>query len=187
CLELTLRPIAHFAQVPLAKRTISYPTRNLLNALDIGLPAHELDEQREDRRVFVYRFGSILLGQGAGKVPGILLQLGAQRFLLALELPQGFEIGIHLVPRNRDLAPKDVSHPPLPFRASISPEASKVMIVRYTVSLYAVGPDTIKPKEVADKAAQLCRELKGELRLPFFMPASRPYTRPTTGTAIPCP
>jgi hypothetical protein len=42
CLELTLRPIAHFPLIPLAERTIGNPARNVLNAADIGIPAHEM-------------------------------------------------------------------------------------------------------------------------------------------------
>ena len=43
-LELTFGPIAHFAPIPLAERTIGYPTRNLVNTADVGIPAHKIDE-----------------------------------------------------------------------------------------------------------------------------------------------
>jgi len=43
-LELTFGPIAHFPPIPLAERTISYPTRNLVNTTDVGISAHKIDE-----------------------------------------------------------------------------------------------------------------------------------------------
>ena len=43
-LELTVGPIAHFPLIPLAKRTIGNPTRNLVNSTDVGIPAHKIDE-----------------------------------------------------------------------------------------------------------------------------------------------
>ena len=43
-LELTVGPIAYFPLIPLAECTIGYPTRNLVNTTDVGIPAHKIDE-----------------------------------------------------------------------------------------------------------------------------------------------
>jgi hypothetical protein len=43
-LQLAFRPIAHFPQIPLAESTVGNPTRDLLNAVDVGIPAHKIDE-----------------------------------------------------------------------------------------------------------------------------------------------
>jgi len=64
-LEFTFRPVAYFAEIPLAKRTLGHPARKLLNTADVGIPAHKGDEQRDDRRMFAHRFGRVLVGQGA--------------------------------------------------------------------------------------------------------------------------
>jgi hypothetical protein len=42
-LALTFGPIAHFPLIPLAERTIGYPTRNLVNTTDVGISAHKID------------------------------------------------------------------------------------------------------------------------------------------------
>jgi hypothetical protein len=43
-LELTFRPIAHFPPILLAERTVRNPTRHLLKATNVSIPAHEIDE-----------------------------------------------------------------------------------------------------------------------------------------------
>ena len=43
-LELTFRPIAHFAPIPLAESTIGNASRYLLKPADISIPAHEVNK-----------------------------------------------------------------------------------------------------------------------------------------------
>jgi hypothetical protein len=70
--------------------------------------------------MFTYRFGRILLGEGAFKVAGTLLKLFAHGCLILFRLLQHLEIGLHLVPWNDHLAPKDACHPHLPIHASMA-------------------------------------------------------------------
>ena len=86
CLELTFGPIAHFPPISLAERTIGYPTRNLVNTTDVGIPAHKINESGDDRRMLPRRLECILLAQNPGKVLGTLFQLGTHRGFLLLKL-----------------------------------------------------------------------------------------------------
>jgi hypothetical protein len=136
-LELTFGPITDFPQVPLAESAIGDPPCDLLNAPHIGVPTHEINEKLDDKRMFTHGFGGILLGQGVCKVAGVLLQLGAQRGLLVLKLPQRLKIGVDLVAWNRDLALKDACHSSCP-RYGFIVEVVTVMPSGSTMSLCVV-------------------------------------------------
>lgn len=109
-LESAFGPIPHFAPILLAERAVGDASRDLLNLSHIRIPTDEIDEERNDRCMFAYRFSSILPGQGAFKVTGTLLQLVAHGLLVGFKLFEGLEISLHLIPRNRDLPSKNLCH-----------------------------------------------------------------------------
>src|SRR5574341_550524 len=97
--------------------------------------------------MFTHRFGCILLRQGTLKILSTLFELCAHRRLRLFKLPQGLQVGLHLVAWDRDLAPKDARHLHLPLRTSMALEESTRMIFPPTVLLCAVEQDKINQKQ----------------------------------------
>ena len=97
CARPTCRSRQSESVVPLPEDDISDPSCDLLNAPHIGVPTHEVNEMIDDERMFTHSLGCVLLGQGAYKVAGVLLQFCAWRGFLVLTLPQRLKIGLDLV------------------------------------------------------------------------------------------